>query len=200
MAAAASLAAAVARVKSFSSEVARATGRQTSISEVSARAQPARLLTEESIDADDAAVFELLEQMVASDPWSANVDFAGASPEPDELPDSARADLASDIGRVALESILRNVTFVVSTRIFGSFNNVRLISDRVKGCLPPLTRVSSLPFCTPGAGPCPSRGQPRIPTRRRNHIPHCGPLAVVARTLGTFRSPCAQLLLLLCCC
>lgn len=126
MAAAASLAAAVARVKSFSSEVARATGRQTSSSSPSARMQTFRPSTaDDSFDADEAAVFELLEQMVASDPWGAQVELDGGSPEPDELPDSARADLASDIGRVALESILRNVTFVVSTRVVGSFNNVR---------------------------------------------------------------------------
>jgi len=37
--------------------------------------------------------------------------------------DSARPDLAVNMGRVALEAILRNITIVVSTKLFGAFGN-----------------------------------------------------------------------------
>jgi hypothetical protein len=70
------------------------------------------------VDADEAydeAVFEILDEMVLGDTsWG---DDPYGNP-----PDSARMDLAVDMGRTALESILRNVTLVVSTRIAGSFN------------------------------------------------------------------------------
>ena len=144
---AASLAAAVARVKTFSNEVARATGRPPSPSDTEQNGP-----SDEIFDSEDADVYELLEQLVAGDPWS----FEGQQ-SPDEPPDSARADLAGDMGRVALESILRNVTFVVSTRVCGSFNQVRTrlgASMNVSGA----RRGTSLLLGRAAAGRHPPRG------------------------------------------
>jgi hypothetical protein len=70
-------------------------------------------------DADDEAyteaVLEILDEMALTDA-AYGEDPYGAPP------DSARLDLGIEMGRTALESILRNVTFVVSTRITGMFN------------------------------------------------------------------------------
>lgn len=72
---------------------------------------------DDSADIDDSeAILELLDQLIECDPWVADQDATTL--------DSSRADFSVDMGRVALESILRNVTLVVSTRVSGAFNVV----------------------------------------------------------------------------